>query len=94
MTNFQREEQEKQSSLVFLISLCQRDNDSEVRSTACLLVLELLLFKTNDDIFSQLITVVKSHIGVNDLVSVVDSYSKDLNEKVNCLSHNHNGVNL
>ncbi|OHT08370.1 hypothetical protein TRFO_23213 [Tritrichomonas foetus] len=74
LSTFQRED--KQSSLVFLISLCQRDIDISIRNVACLLVLELLLFKPDDDSFSQLITAIKSHIGINEIISILDSYSK------------------
>lgn len=78
LSTFQRED--KQSSLIFLISLCQRDIDNSIRTVACLLILELLLFKTNDDAFAQLITAVRSHIGINELITTVDTYSKTLNE--------------
>ena len=78
LASFQRED--KQSSLVFLISLCMRDVENDVRSVASLLILELLLFKMNDDSFSQLITAIKTHIGINDIYQVLDQYAKNFND--------------
>jgi hypothetical protein len=66
----------KQSALVSLVSLCLRETQEPLRSVACLSVLESLLFKTSALAFSQMVTIVRSHVGVSELTSVVAAYSK------------------
>jgi chromosome segregation ATPase len=76
VVSFQKEGQ--QSAIVSLVTLCLRETKEPLRSVACLSVLESLLWKTSAPAFSQLISIVRSHVGITELMAVVESYSKSL----------------
>lgn len=70
-----------ESSTNVLVKLCLRATQEPLRSVACLAVLEALLFKTKSQVFSQLVASVKTHIGVSEMVAVVDAYAKSFSDK-------------
>lgn len=70
-----------ESSTNVLVKLCLRATQEPLRSVVCLAVLEALLFKTKSQVFSQLVASVKTHIGVSEMVAVVDAYAKTFSDK-------------